>query len=167
MNVGTIALDTGDVPYVHRVNAATLASISVSSPVITATGGSTLQEIVDESPVGLLASYTPCTGLIGLGDIQARSISSIVIDRATPLSPINDLEVYNTMNDFKGVITVSGAIGSLVGPNSALKGTVIAGSIGTSTSASSAARSRPPTRRNHSRSHFPPNSRASSTRRAI
>ena len=130
VNVGTIALDTGDVPYVDRVNAATLASISVSSPVITATGGSTLQEIVDESPVGLLASYTPCTGLIGLGDIQAQSISSIVIDGATPLSPINDLDAYNTMNDFKGVITVSGAIGSLVGPNSALKGTVIAGSIG-------------------------------------
>ena len=122
VNIGNIALDAGEVPYVDRVNSATLASISVSAPVVTASGGAALQEVVDESPVGLLASYTPCTGLIALNNIQAQSISSIVINGATPLSPNNAFDAYDTMNDFEGTINVGSSIGSIVGPNSAYEG---------------------------------------------
>jgi hypothetical protein len=130
VNIGNITVDTGEVPYVDRVNAATLASISISAPTVTATGSATLQEVVDENTVGLLSTYTPCTGLIGLYDIQAASITSLVINGATPLSIDNSFDQYDTMNDFEGTIEVTGAIGSIVAPRSALKGTIIAGSIG-------------------------------------
>jgi hypothetical protein len=130
VDIGDITLDTGEVTYVDRVNSSTFSSTSLNAPVVSATGNATLEEINDESPVGQLASYSPCTGLIDLNNVQAGSISSLVINGATAESPGNTSDEFNTMNDFEGVITVTGAIGSIIGPNSALKGTIIAGSIG-------------------------------------
>jgi hypothetical protein len=130
VGVGDITLDAGDVPYVDTVDAATLNNITVSAPTITATGGSSLQEVYDESPTGQYYTYTPCTGLIGLDDIEAQSVTSIVINGASVLTTGNNLDQLDRGNDFDGTIVVTGAIGSIDGANSTLKGTIIAGSIG-------------------------------------
>ena len=131
VNIGNVTVDAGEVPYVDRVNSSNLNTISIGgSPTITGTGNATLTEIMDESPVGHLASYTPRTGLVGLYDLEAQSVGALVINSATPMIPSDAFDTYDTMNDFEGTIKVNGAIGSLVGPNSVLKGTVIAGSLG-------------------------------------
>jgi len=130
VTIGDISVDTGKVPYVDRVNASNLNGFSLAAPSVTATGNASVQEILDESPTGQAASYAPRTGLIGLRNVTAKAVTQIVIDGATPLSPNNEFDTYNTMNDFNGRISVSGAIGSIVGPQSVLKGNIFAGSIG-------------------------------------
>lgn len=131
VNLGNFTVDAGEVPYVDRVNSSNLNSISIGgSPTITGGGNATLTEIMDESPVGHLASYTPRIGLIGIYDLTAQSVGTIVINSATPMLPSDAFDTYNTMNDFNKTIKVSGAIGSITGSNSVLKGTIIAGSVG-------------------------------------
>ncbi len=130
VTIGDVTVDTGKVPYVDRVNAANLSSISIAAPSVNATGNATIQEILDESPVGQAASYVPRVGLIGLRNLSAQAVSTIVINGATPLTPNNSFDHYNTMNDFDGTIVVNAGIGSLVGTQSVLKGRVFAGSIG-------------------------------------
>jgi hypothetical protein len=130
VTIGDITVDAGKVAYVDRVNAANLSSISIAAPSVNATGNATVQEILDESPTGQAASYVPRIGLIGLRNLSAQAVSTIVINGATPLTPNNSFDQYNTMNDFDGTIVVTASIGSLVGPQSVLKGRVVAGSIG-------------------------------------
>jgi len=130
VTIGDISVDTGKVPYVDRVNASNLNGFSFAAPSVTATGNATVQEILDESPTGQAASYVPRSGLIGLRNVTAKAVTQIVIDGTTPLAPNNEFDTYNTMNDFNGTISVSGAIGSIVGSQSVLKGKVFAGSIG-------------------------------------
>lgn len=130
VTIGEISVDTGKVPYVDRVNASNLNGFSFAAPSVTATGNASVQEILDESPTGQAASYAPRTGLIGLRNVTAKAVTQIVIDGAAPLSPNNEFDTSNTTNDFNGRISVSGAIGSIVGAQSVLKGNIFAGSIG-------------------------------------
>jgi len=130
VTISDITVDTGKVPYVDRVNASSLNNFSIAAPSVTATGNATVQEILDESPTGQATSYVPRSGLIGLWNLSALAVGQIVINGATPLAPNNSFDHYNTMNDFDGTIVVTGDIGSLIGPQSVLKGRVVAGSIG-------------------------------------
>ncbi|WZO98711.1 hypothetical protein EP7_000299 [Isosphaeraceae bacterium EP7] len=129
--IGNITLDTGMVTFVDATNSATMSSISVSAPTIVITSPVTGEaEIYDESPVGPGAQYNPTAGLIDLGDVEARSIGAIVINGSISVATQDPFDVTDTTNDLRGVIDVTGKIGSIVAPRSAMRNAIRAGGIG-------------------------------------
>ena len=103
--IGNITLDTGQTPYVDRINT------------------QNNQQATDST------MYNPVTGLIHLGGIVAASVDSIVIDGAISAKTNNPHDLTTT-NDFRSVIEVAGEIGSIVGLRSNLRASVHADSIG-------------------------------------
>ncbi len=142
VSIGNISLDTGKVIFVDRVNGQNPSAVNINVPVVTAGQGAVLTEVVDESANAAPAPYNPCAGLIDLGDIDAAGITTLTINGAissetgNPFSPPSSSSNStsgtpgDTTNDIEGVITVSGAIGSIVAPLGELRGSVTAGSIG-------------------------------------
>ncbi len=105
IDIGNITLDTGQAPYVDRINT------------------TNNQQSLDST------MYKPVTGLIDLGGIEAASIDTLVIDGAISALTGNPYDVSVT-NDFKSVINVSGRIGSILGLRSNMGAAVHADSIG-------------------------------------
>ncbi|WP_165232674.1 beta strand repeat-containing protein [Aquisphaera insulae] len=129
--MGRITLDTGMVTYVDRVNTSTLASSSSNSPTITITSPLTgEQEIVDENMVGAGGQYNPAAGLIDLYNVEAKSISSIVVNGSISATTNDPFDETQLTNDLRGIVDVSGNIGSIVAPRGALRNAVRAGGIG-------------------------------------
>ncbi|MDR3633339.1 MAG: hypothetical protein P4L84_05835 [Isosphaeraceae bacterium] len=128
---GSITLDTGMTAFVDRVDSSAIASLSSSSPVVTITSPITgEQEIIDESPVGQGSQYNPVTGLIDLYNVEAQSIGSIVINGAISGTTNDPYDETQVTNDLRGIVTVSGDIGSIVAPRSAMRNAIRAGGIG-------------------------------------
>ncbi|MDG3008046.1 beta strand repeat-containing protein [Paludisphaera mucosa] len=129
--VGNITLDTGMVTYVDRVNTSVLNSMNISAPVITITSPITGEaEIFDESPVGSNGQYNPCAGLIDLWDVEALSVGSIVVNGSISATTSDTYDATQQTNDLRGVIDVSGEIGSIVAPRSAMRNAIRAGGVG-------------------------------------
>ncbi len=105
VTIGNVSLDTGQAPFVDRVNTTTI--------------NQTLES----------GMYLPVTGLIGMGNLFANNVDSIVIDGVISAKTGNPNDPSQT-NNFNGVIEVSGSIGSVVGLRSGLNGSIRAGSIG-------------------------------------
>ena len=103
--VGNISLDAGQAPFIDRINT------------------TNNQQAADST------MYNPVTGLIDLGGIEAGSIDSLVINGAISAPTANPYDISVT-NDFRSVINVSGAIGTVVGLRSSLSGAIRAASIG-------------------------------------
>jgi len=103
--VGNITLDAGQAPLVDRINT------------------QNNQQAADTK------FYQPVTGLIDLGGITAASIDSLVINGAISAPTGNPYDTSVT-NDFRSVVNVSGAIGSVIGLRSCLAGAIRATSIG-------------------------------------
>ena len=103
--VGNITLDAGQAPLVDRINT------------------QNNQQAADSK------FYQPVTGLIDLGGITAASIDSLVINGAISAATGNPYDTSVT-NDFRSVVNVSGAIGSVIGLRSCLAGAIRANSIG-------------------------------------
>ncbi|MEB3276302.1 MAG: hypothetical protein VKM92_04970 [Cyanobacteriota bacterium] len=133
--IGSIELDTGFTTLVDRVNTNTPGgSVNVSSPTITigAVSAAAELEVFDESPTGPSNSYyNPVSGLIDLGDINARSIGLLSLNGSisAPTMDLNDEEPLT--NDLRGTITVRERIGTIDAQRSALTGAIRAGSLGT------------------------------------
>lgn len=126
-----ITLDTGMTAYVDTVNNAALDSINISAPTIVVTNPITGEaEIYDESPTGPTSGYNPVSGLIDLWDVTAASIGSIVINGTISADTKDPYDETNTTNDLRGVVTVSGDIGSIVAPRGAMRNAIRAGAIG-------------------------------------
>ncbi|MBI1323292.1 hypothetical protein GC170_08905 [bacterium] len=105
VTIGNVSLDTGMAPFVDRVNTTTI--------------NQTLES----------GMYLPVTGLIGMGNLFAKNVDSIVIDGVISAKTGNPNDPAQT-NNFNGVIDVSGSIGSIVGLRSGLNGSIRASSIG-------------------------------------
>ena len=103
--VGSITLDAGQAPFIDRINT------------------QNNQQAADSK------FYMPVTGLIDLGGITAASIDSLVINGAISAPTGNPYDTSVT-NDFRSVVNVSGAIGSVIGLRSCLSGAIRANSIG-------------------------------------
>ncbi len=103
--VGSITLDAGQAPFVDRINT------------------QNNQQAADSK------FYMPVTGLIDLGGITAASIDSLVINGAIS-APTGHPYDTSVTNDFRSVVNVSGAIGSVIGLRSSLSGAIRADSIG-------------------------------------
>jgi len=103
--VGSITLDAGQAPFIDRINT------------------QNNQQAADSK------FYMPVTGLIDLGGITAASIDSLVINGAISAPTANPYDTSVT-NDFRSVVNVSGAIGSVIGLRSSLSGAIRANSIG-------------------------------------
>ncbi len=103
--IGSITLDAGQAPFIDRINT------------------QNNQQAVDSG------FYMPVTGLIDLGGITAASIDSLVINGAISAPTANPFDTSVT-NDFRSVVNVSGAIGSVIGLRSSLSGAIRANSIG-------------------------------------
>lgn len=131
VDLGGITLDTGMTAYVDTVNNATMGSINVSAPAITITNPITgAAEIYDESPTGPTANYNPTSGLIDLWDVTAASIGSIVVNGTISADTKNPYDESRLTNDLRGVIAVSGEIGSIVAPRGAMSNAIRAGGVG-------------------------------------
>lgn len=105
ISVRNISLDAGQAPYVDRINT------------------TNNQQGVDST------MYSPVTGLIDLGGIQAANIDTLIINGAIS-APTNNPYDTSVTNDFRSVINVSGRIGSIVGVRSNMGAIVKADSIG-------------------------------------
>ena len=103
--VGSITLDAGQAPFIDRINT------------------QNNQQAADSK------FYMPVTGLIDLGGITAASIDSLVINGAIS-APTGHPYDTSVTNDFRSVVNVSGAIGSVIGLRSSLSGAIRANSIG-------------------------------------
>jgi hypothetical protein len=103
--IGDITLDAGEAPYIDRINT------------------QNNQQATDSK------LYQPVTGLIDLGGITAASIDSLVINGAVSAPTGNPYDTSVT-NDFRSVVNVSGAIGSVIGLRSSVSGAIRADSIG-------------------------------------
>lgn len=133
--IGSIELDSGFTTLVDRVNTNTLGgSVNVSSPTITigAVNAAAELEVFDESPTGPTNStYHPVTGLIDLGDINARSIGLLTINGSISAATVDPNDDEPLTNDLRGTITVRERIGAIQAQRSALTGAIRAGSLGT------------------------------------
>lgn len=103
--IGSITLDAGQAPFIDRINT------------------QNNQQAADSK------FYMPVTGLIDLGGITAASIDSLVINGAIS-GPTGHPYDVSVTNDFRSVVNVSGAIGSVIGLRSSLSGAIRANSIG-------------------------------------
>lgn len=130
VDIGNITLDTGMVAYVDRVNTTNPGGVNVSAPVVNAGAGAVLTEVVDESPTGPTSNYNPTMGLIDLGSVTARNIESLLIEGGVSALTNDEYDTTELSNDFRGIISVSESIGSVIGPRSALRGALRAASIG-------------------------------------
>ena len=144
VDVANITLDTGYTTYVDKINTSILGG---SSSIASSTdfsnnqinGNSGNQAVLDfagifddQAPLtmGTSGAYAPVTGLIDLHDVSAKSIGSLVINGAIS-SPTGDpFDKSDLTNDIRGVINVTGSIGSIKAARSRLNGTIRAGSIG-------------------------------------
>ena len=142
--IGDITLDTGFTTYVDRVNTSSLYNaLSIESG--TNFSGNQINsntnnqaEVVDFAGVfddqapalNGGSSYNPVTGLIGLGDITAKSIGSLVINGSISGPTGDPYDSSFSTNDFRGEIKVSGDIGSIEAVRSRLNGSITAASIG-------------------------------------
>ena len=144
-DIANITLDTAHTAYVDRVNTTT---INGSSSINNSTEFSNNQinnnsgnraEVVDfagvfddQSPVSLSGSgvYSPVTGLIDLHDVKAASIGTLVVNGSISATTSDPNDKSDRTNDLRGVIDVSGRIGSIEAIRSRLNGSIKAGSIG-------------------------------------
>ncbi|MCP9859372.1 MULTISPECIES: DUF4347 domain-containing protein [unclassified Cyanobium] len=142
-SIGSIELDTGYTPLVDRVNTTTLGSSSGITTTVTGntiTGNTTGDgEIVDfaiiDDDANISAggggnAYRPTTGLIDLGNVTAKSIDRLIINGSISAPTGDPNDKSGNTNDIRGVVNVSGRIGSIEARRSRLDGTVRAGSIG-------------------------------------
>ncbi len=129
--IGNITLDTGQVTFVDAVNMASQGSVTINVPITTVTAPITGEaEINDESPVGPTTNYNPTAGLIDLWNVRAKNIDSIVVNGSISVTTADPFDVTDTTNDLRGVIDVSGKIGSIIAPRSAMRNAIRADGIG-------------------------------------